>query len=1502
MSGGAIGLRINFTLPAFMTSSFIVGCFWLLAFAVWLFMMHFVLRWRPFKNINHRWASFLKKDPSTTGYTFHVILTYVLHALPIVLSLVWGIVNFVHLKNNVMGVTVISGPIALQLALLGYLNYSGNGCRLTSSSTSSMIAAIVLIFAGYIAAVVVDTPLDWQTCGYLFSWAGMLVHGVLLVVNRRRFKQESIQKMLANEDKSYNYKSFARDVSNRDLKEDDDSDDGDDGEDGIEQSDDDKWFTGKLRLPLFCYVIVMVISIVSGAVFVALFWNDSTDKFYASVGMASAWSVLDFIALIGHSKTDNVSVLFFIFFLAFVVKQAGVSMDTDHWFLAHGFYLVVFGSYFLTRAIWSLLVLVIMKMYRTKIEKSIGESSLPVNQHGTNGSVESNDNGVGQQAEFRHTNDDFQLAQSKIHEIASNMNHLTPWDASISFLCFILLIIALILEFSLIKFNSVSIDNFQKQVVVVCIVVTVCISLCLGAVIATHYSRCEPSFSTLLSYILGVAVLGVFLLIYDGLKDYDLIKIILFIAFAYIFGAVLFLGYIVGKKKFKLERLSDFVPLIAGACVVASAVCLVMVPIYKYDGNLTGLMLFLAITTLIFYIVSLSSFLVRVFFDIKIIILLLMVAALCIGFCVTLGLVIRSYGLPIVIFLAASALFLIIFALFWIRSLGWIVAVKPLSIILLVAFLDAAGCTYCFIRVEEYTFVYLLFGTVGYFVFFGSWTFYMVQKDGYKFTCKSLVTLLFLVVAVLFCIVYMFVNLRDIYKSVTSAFVSAFVISFVGSLGYLTMTSEYDVLSFSNLFLPVRRYTSGTIYTSHMFVAMFTTQFSLVWLWGMLTMVLSKKSRGSLGTSASFNITGYLIMYLLYSFDYLTVNSLSYMGAGLVRHSARSAFKAIGVFVDGSITEDRNGDQGNNVPNNRLSLPATSDFDMEDKIICESGRRLSMFLSALKSQIFISAYVDFAYRLSLIKYHLSDIISTTPFFNRSNFTYDERIKLHKMFDECFGELYRKEREIKKEEDMEERMRQSEFGRLMRMRLEKGPKREDEHADARDENGFIDMYFIPHGQAAAGDEALANEKKWERAATLFDGIEFYPDKPNPDTIKQGEIGDCYLISALAAISEDVDLVKKHVIYSKNTPGKVKVYFYAMGKWQAVDVDTLLPFVNRNNEMQCIHSRPRDQSIDKCWWFTMVERAYAKWYGSYHKIIGGTSVVALHQLTGFYTRYIDLEAKEVAEIKQNGSLWRDMVEWNKDGYMCCSSRPGSNDEETLNNIVKGHAYTILDLKEVDGFRILKIRNPWGAISNSTKKATMEGDKERIIAAKWKGNPKVMAKFKCKDEDDGVLLIDFDDMERDFKGIHVCLKHSGWGTRFIAGKLEPGPNNGARPVAGGTKDASVLDQYEISFKKKPKKPLRAVFERDDADIDVWMYLVPNKNGNKIKKLYQGDSYMPCHCPKNQRIVSHDFNIESIDVNYTVVIFRKEWDLTTNYFVQFWSDDVKFEIRKLPDEETAE
>lgn len=200
-------------------------------------------------------------------------------------------------------------------------------------------------------------------------------------------------------------------------------------------------------------------------------------------------------------------------------------------------------------------------------------------------------------------------------------------------------------------------------------------------------------------------------------------------------------------------------------------------------------------------------------------------------------------------------------------------------------------------------------------------------------------------------------------------------------------------------------------------------------------------------------------------------------------------------------------------------------------------------------------------------------------------------------------------------------------------------------------------------------------------TLFSQIE-------PSDIKQGMLGDCYYLCSLSSLAERKDLIER-LFYNEESPDQKKYHIYSVwlnifGEWQNIVLDDFMPC--RNNGFA--FSRAQGQEL----WVLLLEKAYAKAYGTYEAIEGGNPSVALRDLTGAPYENIDNVSAD--------EFWNFLTKYDKHGYIltCYTKCTDIREEENQLGILAGHAYSILDTELVfDQFknqcRILQIRNPWG-----------------------------------------------------------------------------------------------------------------------------------------------------------------------------------------------------------------
>eukprot|EP00792_Barthelona_sp_PAP020_P006956 TRINITY_DN3092_c0_g1_i1.p1 TRINITY_DN3092_c0_g1~~TRINITY_DN3092_c0_g1_i1.p1 ORF type:complete len:1897 (+),score=572.46 TRINITY_DN3092_c0_g1_i1:247-5691(+) len=207
-------------------------------------------------------------------------------------------------------------------------------------------------------------------------------------------------------------------------------------------------------------------------------------------------------------------------------------------------------------------------------------------------------------------------------------------------------------------------------------------------------------------------------------------------------------------------------------------------------------------------------------------------------------------------------------------------------------------------------------------------------------------------------------------------------------------------------------------------------------------------------------------------------------------------------------------------------------------------------------------------------------------------------------------------------------------------------------------------------------------------------ELYTDYPDYNDVKQGEIGDCYLISSIAAIASHAngkDLIDDIICYSNVEKGVFIVKLYHNFVPQFFVVDGVLPYGGLK------YARSK---LSQEMWVGILEKSFAMLNGSYQAIGNGgaTSLGYIAFLRAvadcIFTKDIDSDKSELLlqlmiYAKQNHSVMFSLSSPNK----------GQGDTSKSSGIVDGHAFSLLDVatdvRGSDGklHTLVKIRNPWG-----------------------------------------------------------------------------------------------------------------------------------------------------------------------------------------------------------------
>eukprot|EP00004_Rigifila_ramosa_P004752 TRINITY_DN1522_c1_g1_i1.p1 TRINITY_DN1522_c1_g1~~TRINITY_DN1522_c1_g1_i1.p1 ORF type:complete len:1361 (+),score=365.30 TRINITY_DN1522_c1_g1_i1:535-4083(+) len=244
--------------------------------------------------------------------------------------------------------------------------------------------------------------------------------------------------------------------------------------------------------------------------------------------------------------------------------------------------------------------------------------------------------------------------------------------------------------------------------------------------------------------------------------------------------------------------------------------------------------------------------------------------------------------------------------------------------------------------------------------------------------------------------------------------------------------------------------------------------------------------------------------------------------------------------------------------------------------------------------------------------------------------------------------------------------------------------------------FVDTKFPPTMASLCYDPTDLDAGA-EKVATWLRPEEIAPDnKPvlfqellNASNIRQGNVGDCWLLSAMTVMSRRPDLLTNMFEPRTYSPdGIYVVTLYKNSQKIQVVIDDYLPCGHDN---KLVYAR----SVNECeMWVSLLEKAYAKLHGCFQALNGGLVHLALVDLTGGASDELPLDNIRAKQDIASGAMWKKLLEYHQAGYlMGAGSQTGSDTQTNEQGIVLGHAYAILDIVEEDGHQLLRLKNPWG-----------------------------------------------------------------------------------------------------------------------------------------------------------------------------------------------------------------
>ncbi|KAL6740098.1 hypothetical protein Aduo_013485 [Ancylostoma duodenale] len=175
--------------------------------------------------------------------------------------------------------------------------------------------------------------------------------------------------------------------------------------------------------------------------------------------------------------------------------------------------------------------------------------------------------------------------------------------------------------------------------------------------------------------------------------------------------------------------------------------------------------------------------------------------------------------------------------------------------------------------------------------------------------------------------------------------------------------------------------------------------------------------------------------------------------------------------------------------------------------------------------------------------------------------------------------------------------------------------------------FVDPEFPATDSSLYYDERPKGKIEWKRPSDIVENPQFIVGETSTFDVEQGGLGDCWFMAAVATLTQVEELFYRVVLpdqsFTENYAGIFHFRFWRYGKWVEVVIDDRLPVVN--DELYSMHSHEENE-----FWSALLEKAYAKLYGSYENLKGGFPAEALEDLTGGLTESYDLRKVEKKTI--------------------------------------------------------------------------------------------------------------------------------------------------------------------------------------------------------------------------------------------------------------------------------
>uniref|UniRef100_A0AAY4EVU4 Calpain-3 n=1 Tax=Denticeps clupeoides TaxID=299321 RepID=A0AAY4EVU4_9TELE len=285
--------------------------------------------------------------------------------------------------------------------------------------------------------------------------------------------------------------------------------------------------------------------------------------------------------------------------------------------------------------------------------------------------------------------------------------------------------------------------------------------------------------------------------------------------------------------------------------------------------------------------------------------------------------------------------------------------------------------------------------------------------------------------------------------------------------------------------------------------------------------------------------------------------------------------------------------------------------------------------------------------------------------------------------------------------------------------------------------FEDPLFPADNSSLYYSTPFPLEIKWKRPSEICENPQFIIGGANRTDICQGDLGDCWLLAAIACLTMNEQLLYRVIppdqSFTENYAGIFHFQFWRYGEWVDVIVDDRVP--TYNNRLVFTHSGKKNE-----FWSALLEKAYAKLHGSYEALKGGNALEAMEDFTGGVTELFEIREapKELFTIMKKALERGSLMGCAIDVSLCWYRIPTL----IIFDYGKHHPGKRKDMRDIR-IRLVRIRDPWGVAPPPTCKSN-----------DWKNLAKSPEETKkLEPAEAGEFWMNFEGFQNTFTKLEIC-----------------------------------------------------------------------------------------------------------------------------------------------------